>query len=265
MSKERQYSYFLKSISSLEKEYSPLSRKELLFSKFYYNLKDQLPPNYLKESDKEDMFEMYNKILTQYSQSERVIKYFFSESFLATTDFNVAFEVKCFDSRIDFLAFNQEVTIGFEIKSKNDSLMRLQKQLDSYAKVFNYNYVVIDSKHLNYVLEKVDEYIGIVTFENYNGQKKIHSHKPPKFYQPKACDLLQLFNQNELRKFFKDTSIEHILSINGDSMIRCKFLELLSYRYKEKSSFLRDNMEEIYNLDYQYFFKNNIEPELIYN
>ena len=52
--------------------------------------------------------------------------------------------------------FNKNIFYGFEIKSEQDNVDRLYKQLNSYITFFNFVYVITYENHLSEVLEIID-------------------------------------------------------------------------------------------------------------
>ena len=52
--------------------------------------------------------------------------------------------------------FNKNIFYGFEIKSEQDNMDRLYKQLNSYITFFNFVYVITYENHLSEVLEIID-------------------------------------------------------------------------------------------------------------
>ena len=54
--------------------------------------------------------------------------------------------------------FNKNIFYGFEIKSEQDNMDRLYKQLNSYITFFNFVYVITYENHLSEVLEIVDSH-----------------------------------------------------------------------------------------------------------
>lgn len=246
----------------LEREYCPLKRKNSLFKILEKYFGDFLP-HYLKPSDEESVFDLYNGLFTFSASSERIIKSKLASD-LFESNLNIAFEVNCLDSRLDLLAFDENHTISFEIKSRNDNLYKLEKQVNTYIELFDYNYAVIDEKHLKDASILLPDCVGIIIFENVSGKINLDFKKQPK----KSCNnpLLQVdfFTKMEKKNLFSNISDQEIVNTYGKSLIRQAFLEAITKRFKKKSNFLKENIDSINQIDYQFFFKNNIEPELIY-
>src|SRR5690606_20309586 len=85
-----------------------------------------------------------------------------------------AFEVRARDSRADFIVINGDSKC-FEVKSKVDTLRRLDKQTADYHHVFEYNTVVVDSKHLSAMADTLPHHFGIWYFE---GNRRVEYRQP---------------------------------------------------------------------------------------
>lgn len=66
------------------------------------------------------------------------------------------------EARIDLAIVNGK-TIGIEIKSDHDTLVRLPKQIEVYSKVFDRVEIVSGSKLLNPILSSVPDWWGVAT------------------------------------------------------------------------------------------------------
>ncbi len=65
------------------------------------------------------------------------------------------------NSFCDVMAVSEKLT-GFEIKSDIDNYSRLEKQIQSYNKYFDQNYIVVGEKHKNSAADKVPAFWGII-------------------------------------------------------------------------------------------------------
>jgi len=52
--------------------------------------------------------------------------------------------------------------VGYEIKSNNDSLRRLEKQVKSYNAVFDKVSVVVGERHINYIKNYIPQWWGVI-------------------------------------------------------------------------------------------------------
>ncbi len=241
--------------SLLARSYNTLSYtnqlKDLLASFFQTDQYSDLNKFELAKTINDAVFKHYN--------GEQILKYKLAKDFIKK-NYVAAFEVKAKTSRADFLVINGE-TKSFEIKSKIDTLNRLEKQVGDYGDVFEFNTVVIDKLHLKNVLKIIPEYYGILYFE---GAKKI-IHREPK-YSPKINPEAQLglFNKKELVKSFASINHQEILSLFDCELINAALKNALKDRYNKRWTFIQNNWEIILPIDLQFFFNTNVKPEIIY-
>jgi hypothetical protein len=180
---------------------------------------------------------------------------FFSDRVVA------AFEIRANRSRADFLTVNG-ITCSYEIKSELDNLMKLKKQADDFSRLFEYNYVVVDKKHISKATEILPGNYGIyeVTFNGIKLKKKAQKNN-----QTDAASQLKLFTKKELETYFDSyRSLEHALNSFSPGEINAIFKKMLKHRYEDRWNFVLNHKKEILPLDYQFFFKNNILPSIIY-
>ena len=67
--------------------------------------------------------------------------------------------------RTDVLVVTETFLMGIEIKSDADSYTRLEGQVKEYNKYFDYNWVVVGTKHAHHIEEHVPPFWGIITVE----------------------------------------------------------------------------------------------------
>lgn len=200
-----------------------------------------------------------NDVVFKHYEGEQILKYKLAKEF-RNKKYVAAFEVKAKSSRTDFLVINGD-TKSFEVKSKIDTLKRLNKQVSDYGDVFEFNTVVIDKVHLSNVIEIIPEYYGIWYFE---GSKKIVYRAAE--YSPKinATEQLGLFNKKELMKSFGSVDRDKILASTDSAKINQELKEMLKKRYFNRWSFVQRNWDQILPIDLQFFFNTNVKPEIIY-
>lgn len=68
-------------------------------------------------------------------------------------------------SRADIVMVVPDALYGIEIKSDADSYVRLERQIQDYDLYYDYNYVVVGTKHGVHIAEHVPEHWGIITVE----------------------------------------------------------------------------------------------------
>jgi hypothetical protein len=224
-------------------------------------LSSVLPKEDFSSLSKVELHRMINHILTKAYKGESALKAKLVEMFVEK-DVTAAFEIRVNNSRVDFLTVNGD-TISYEIKSGIDNLNKLSKQINDYEKVFEFNYLVIDEKHLESVKELIPAHYGIYI-----------SHKD-KLVKNKGADRnscleskmqLKLFTQKELGQHFEcgKLGIEEVAKQFSATQINEGFKSMLKKRYERKWLFLKQNMNEVLPIDYQYFFHHNIAPKIIY-
>ncbi|MHB8258695.1 MAG: sce7726 family protein [Bacteroidia bacterium] len=211
---------------------------------------------------KYDLHQLINDTLLLKYKGESTLKSLLVEEFI-TRKVVAAFEIKVNSSRVDFLTINGD-TQSFEIKSELDNLSKLHKQVSDYAKVFEYNHIVIDDKHYENALKIIPAEYGIWSLKN---GKKITLRKPTKNAQLDASLQLNLFTKKELASYFTFNSgnANEILNYYTTSQINTTFKLMLKKRYYKRWNFLINNKQDILPIDYQFFFNSNINPKDIYN
>lgn len=73
-------------------------------------------------------------------------------------------------ARADIMMVLEDALVGIEIKSDADSYVRLPKQIRFYNLFFDYNIIVVGTKHAHSVTEHVPEWWGIITVEEVDGR-----------------------------------------------------------------------------------------------
>lgn len=237
-----------------------------------YNVLDY-PPQYkkiLKTLLPDNDFSDYNKLQLHCTINDILINYFKGESGLksklvtmfAEKNVTAAFEMRVNSSRVDFLTINGD-TKSFEIKSGIDNLNKLAKQVSDYEKVFEYNFIVIDEKHLQGAIQLLPENYGIYVLV---GWKLVRKKNATLNLQLEPEMQLRLFTKKELGQHFKgiEPNVSSIINVFSGDAINENFKAMLKKRYEKKWQFLKSNLDEILPIDYQYFFNHNIEPKIIY-
>ena len=211
-------------------------------------------------ASKFDLHRIINTLISEGYLGEAIIKAmlvekFFSERVVA------AFEIRANRSRADFLTVNG-ITRSYEIKSELDNLTKLKKQAGDFSRLFEYNYAVVDKKHISKATEILPDNYGIyeVTFNEIVLKKKAKRNN-----LTDAASQLKLFTKKELETYFDSyRSLEHLLNSFSPSEINSTFKKMLKHRYEVRWNFVLSHKKEILPIDYQFFFKNNILPSIIY-
>jgi hypothetical protein len=225
-------------------------------------------------SNYDNIRNVYNEIINKYYHNEITIKSnFINNVLLKSTNHITIFEFNLESSRADLCKINGK-SIAFEIKTDLDNFSRLKKQIRDYSEVFEEVYVICSKENLCNVLDILPQFCGVYTYT-------ILPNSYYKFVIERVslpCNNLNNFKQlslltkKELKDNFskvnyiddKETIINKVITTYSSRYINSKFKKTIKERYKEKWEFLRVNSSQIYEIDYQWFFKNNINPKIIY-
>lgn len=83
-------------------------------------------------------------------------------------------------SRADAVMILDGCLVGIEIKSDADTYSRLDRQVADYNKHFDYNYVVVGTKHANHIEEHVPDWWGIITVDEVDSTADFYMLRTPK-------------------------------------------------------------------------------------
>jgi hypothetical protein len=230
------------------------------YQKLKLILQTALPEADLNNCTKYDIHKAYNDIVISNYKAETKFKSLLVDQFI-DEDIIAAFEVSSNTSRIDFLKINGH-TISYEIKSDVDNLVKIQKQVSDYSKLFDYNYVVIGEKHLAQIKNLIPDSYGIVVIKD---SRLLQKRKARKNQEIDASLQLNIFTKKELKTFFGTIDKELIVATYKVTMIADIFREMLKSRYLKRWEFFKTNKDQILPLDYQYFFNHNVSPKVIYS
>ncbi|MEE1249683.1 MAG: sce7726 family protein [Lachnospiraceae bacterium] len=118
-------------------------------------------------------------------------------------------------SRADIMMVLPEALVGIEIKSDADTYARLERQIKDYNRFFDYNYVVVGSKHAKHIKEHVPEWWGIISVELIE--------ETVDFYVIREATVNKKCNRKKKLGLLWRPELAHIQEINGMP------------KYKEKS------------------------------
>lgn len=152
-------------------------------------------------------------------------------------------------SRADIFAVNGYISI-YEIKTENDTLKRLQSQLETYKKYANKVNIVIAEKFLKDIKD-INEDIGIFVIGKNN---KIEKLKDAAFQNIPIESYLSYWWGSELKKLFKgcknsnllkyQEGLEKLRNLLTDKQIENLTLFRLKERYQEESDFIKNAIKE---------------------
>ncbi|MCX6799535.1 MAG: sce7726 family protein [Candidatus Falkowbacteria bacterium] len=230
--------------------------------KLIADLKSVYPEEHFDNFSKHELHKLLNNILVQYYNGEEILKYKLAERHLKQRGVIGAFEMKVNNSRVDFLAVNG-VSTSYEIKSELDNLSKLSKQMADYMLAFEYNYLVVDEKHISKAKDLLPSSFGLWCYKNgkYRTLKKAKLNKK---IDPEMQ--LRLLTKKELITSYPEEQgrVKKILNSYRASTINDLFKETLKDRYRDRWKFLLSNKENIFPIDIQFFFNTNILPEGVY-
>lgn len=82
-------------------------------------------------------------------------------------------------SRADAVMVTPDALYGIEIKSDADSYTRLASQVADYDQYYDYNMVVVGTKHAHHIKEHVPTHWGIITVECVNNEPDFYMLRMP--------------------------------------------------------------------------------------
>ncbi len=128
-------------------------------------------------------------------------------------------------SRADMVMVTPEALYGIEIKSDADTYVRLERQVKDYDLYYDYNMVVVGTRHANHICEHVPDWWGIVTVEK-EGEKT-------DFYLLRKPEQNPQMDWNHKIEILWRPELAHIQELNR------------MYAYKQKSKrFVADKIVE---------------------
>lgn len=224
-------------------------------------------------NDNLNIRKLFNDLINKYYHNEITIKSNFINNVLLKSKNHITiFELNSGKSRLDLCKVNGS-SVAFEIKTDLDSLYRLDKQLYDYMSLFEKVYVICSEKRCNSIEKVIPYECGIYSYKiTKNGKyifKKYKKAKKSKIINEKQqLELLTkkelefIVNKNGLQT--RDELVNYILKIRTRNQINLIFKNYLKAKYKNQWTFLESKQNSIYEIDYQWFFKNNLDPKIIY-
>lgn len=169
------------------------------------------------------------------------------------------FELNIGECRADLCKINGKSTV-YEIKTDLDSFKRLDKQIQEYSSIFEEVYIICSEKKINEILNIIPDFVGLYSYrfttrKNYRFEKIRNAKKSPNLNKHKQLKVLT----SREKEYYALSENSNIDDIN-----KC-LKHALKKRYKDKWSFLSENSNQIFEIDYQWFYKNCINPEVIYS
>jgi len=249
--------------------YSTLQSDTTLENNLTYSLDAAL----LNTFDTQSTREIYNKVILKYYPNEVSVKSNFINQVLFKSKNHVTiFELPIGSSRADLCKLNGS-SVAYEIKTDLDNSLRLKKQLNDYLNIFEKVFVICSENKLKDIESQIIPTCGIYTYSitsrgNYKFKLYRHANISKQLNCKKQLDILR---KQELIKNFSIDSLPNrkdltslILQQYSATRINEIFKQVIKNRYQTQWDFLKNNKSQILEIDYQWFFKNTINPDLIY-
>lgn len=217
--------------------------------------------------------EFLNQFILHYYPNETSVKSTFINNVLFKTSNHVSiFELNVGKSRLDLCKINGCST-AYEIKTDLDTPIRLKQQMIDYFQVFEKVYLICSVQNHDSMVPYIPEECGIYTYYKTNTGKYVFKKKRNAVSSTSISPQAQLsvLTKKDLNTFFqcpnletKDAMIDVITSSKTNKEINKIFKFILKTKYYDKWNFLVENSDEILEIDYQWFFKNLLSPEIVY-
>lgn len=259
-----------KAAQQLYTQYSTLENFSILNS----HLKSVIDSSFLSTMEGQDIHAIYNNIILKYYPNEICIKASFIKQVLMKGKSHVTiFELPVGSSRADLCKING-TSIAYEIKTDLDNFKRLKKQIKDYYKIFEEVYIICSESNTYNIISEIPKTCGIYTYRQTKSGRYIFKlyRAAKKNTELDTAKQLQIVRRSEFYQFFNiDTGISKrkdlidvTMQIFDSDSINRRFKQILKKRFESQWIFLKQNYKNIYEIDYQWFFKNQIEPSRIY-
>lgn len=148
-------------------------------------------------------------------------------------------------SRADVVMVIPEAVVGIEIKSDADTYARLARQVRDYNQYFDYNYVVVGTRHAMHIEEHVPDWWGIITVEPEAGV--------PDFYVLRKPGVNPKMKWKKKLSLLWRPELAHIQELNGMAKYRRKSKDFVVDKILEKiplETLQLQICEELFQRDY---------------
>lgn len=149
----------------------------------------------------------------------------------------------------DLVIIYNEKLFAIEIKAQNDNFKRLDKQIDSYKKVFDYVYILATNNHIKSLKELNYPNVGIISIDN-DGFKTIKRGRLQKRFS--KIDILEsipasyLSKKYALRKNLSAGAVKNILLRKTTLELKKVLFDYFNYKIEDNfNNFLEDKGEAI--------------------
>lgn len=152
-------------------------------------------------------------------------------------------EKKMGKSRADVVMITPAAIYGIEIKSDADTYARLERQVRDYNQFYDYNYVVVGTRHAMHIEEHVPDWWGIITVELEEGRPDFYIMRKPGenpkmkwkkklslLWRPELAHMQELNRMAKYRQKSKDFVIEKLLEQVAEEELQEQLCEELFQR-----------------------------------
>lgn len=214
-----------------------------------------------------------DSLLHKHFHNECVVKSAFVDKVLIRrSSCNVAaFEVPVGASRVDICEVGRNST-GYEIKTGFDTFARLETQMRDYLDVFDYTYLIVPEGRSEEAATVVPRECGILSYTPYRSSLTFHIRRSASYCTAKnPLKQLNSLSNTEIRTLTdadrylnRDELISGVLERYSGKRINSLFRLAVKERYRDRWNYLKTHIDEIYSIDYEWFFSNNVEPSIMY-
>ncbi|MCM1157987.1 MAG: sce7726 family protein [Bacteroidales bacterium] len=259
-----------KDAQQLYTQYSTLENISILTN----HIKNVIDSSFLSTMAEQNIHAIYNNIILQYYPNEICIKANFIKQVLMKGKSHVTiFELPVGSSRVDLCKING-TSVAYEIKTDLDNFNRLEKQIKDYNKIFEEVYIICSELNIDNIISVIPETCGVYSYKQTKSGRYIFKiyRAAQKNAQLETTKQLQILRKTEFYQFFKISTdffnkkdlIEITRQLYDEAFINRVFKQILKKRFEKQWTFLKQNYKDIYEIDYQWFYKNQVEPSRIY-
>ncbi|MCA5013733.1 MULTISPECIES: sce7726 family protein [unclassified Enterococcus] len=257
---------------TLYKDYFTHSTNKTISMNILDTFRNELDVSFFKDQ-RISPREFLNLFLQKNYPNEISIKSNFINKVITKTKKHVTiFELNVGSSRVDLCKINGHST-AYEIKTELDSPKRLETQMQDYFKIFENVYLICPEKKLSLYEELIPEDCGIYTYRLSKTGKYFFklSRVAKKSNLIDSALQLSTLTKRDLKYYFscpdysdKEKMVFWVKDKFQPSMINTIFKNHLKEKYQDNWQFLLNNKSSILEIDYQWFFKNQIPPQIVY-
>lgn len=254
----------------LYNEYSTFCNDEIIEKKIYNILGDKVFSEQVQEKKPRQFL---NDFILRYYPNEMSIKSNFINNVLFKEKNHVSiFELKAGKSRVDLCKING-ISTAFEIKTDFDTIHRLHQQMTDYFEIFEKVYLICPESKVKKMEQYIPDNCGIYCYYITNTGKYRFKRIKKAIYSEYISSKSQLLmlTKKDLNNYFgcsslsdKDEMFSFIINHYSKAQINTIFKKCIREKYSSQWSFIVENKDHILEIDYQWFFKHQISPRIVY-